>query len=641
MTISLFDFLIKITGDSTALEDAVERSEGAVDRMASGMNQKLSVAQKAFGSLSSAADKFTKHLFSMRGALSAVLGTGGLAAFVKSSLSLVDNIAKTADRVGLSVEAIQEYSYAAKLSGIETEEFESALIRLNAVLSEGGSVYSTTEEALVDIAERTKNAADATERAAIVNEYFGNRFGAKLIPLFKDGAAGLDELRRAAQDAGAVFSEDFVRQTEAFNDELDTMMLVLRKGIAEGLLEGFVGTSKDIKEIYTDPAFIQGIKDFGTALSDALTFIVENAETILRVFAAIGGAKVGAVAGGMFGPAGAGLGAIVGGTAGAFSPELYDLLKDDKPERATSANVSKPVRGRKTSASLPPVNYNERVTRKEFEITDEEFAEMAAQIRIEGEKAQKRAQEDLLKAQEDATKQLGELELTVLKSTGHIREAIEKEAEAAIAVWEERAKKGIITEQELARARILILTNAATDMEKALESASGTADTSGIAFESWARNFTDDLAGAITKMKDLDDVLKNFLLRLLQAELSNSLFNLFGLGKGGGGGGGFGGIVVPALSSIFGFANGGRPRANRVSLVGEHEPEFFIPDTAGEIYPLSKLGKEGTQVVLNINAPGADAGVVERVRLLAQTEIIPQAVQASLYAYRSTMRPSH
>jgi cell pole-organizing protein PopZ len=281
------------------------------------------------------------------------------------------------------------------------------------------------------------------------------------------------------------------------------------------------------------------------------------------------------------------------------------------------------------------------VTRKEFEITDEEFAEMAAQIRIEGEKAQKRAQEDLLKAQEDATKQLGELELTVLKSTGHIREAIEKEAEAAIAVWEERAKKGIITEQELARARILILTNAATDMEKALESASGTADTSGIAFESWARNFTDDLAGAITKMKDLDDVLKNFLLRLLQAELSNSLFNLFGLGKGGGGGGGFGGIVVPALSSIFGFANGGRPRANRVSLVGEHEPEFFIPDTAGEIYPLSKLGKEGTQVVLNINAPGADAGVVERVRLLAQTEIIPQAVQASLYAYRSTMRPSH
>lgn len=678
MAISLFDFLIKITGDSKGLEDAVNRSEQAVDNMASGLNQKLSVTQRAFNGLTGAAGSFTKGLFSMRGALGALLGTGGIAAFVKSSLSLVDSIGKTADRLTLSVEAAQEYQFAAGLAGVTTEEFEQAIIRLNTILSEGKSVYKTTDEALRGIANRIQSTSDASERAAIVYQYFG-RSGAKLLPLFKDGAAGLDQLRKAARDAGVVFSEDFVRKTEEFNDQLEVMMKVIRKGLAEGIIEGFVDSSQDLKDIYSDPSFVAGVKDFGEAISSSLKFLIDNADTILRVMTALGGAKVGGAVGGIFGPIGAGVGALGGGVAGAFAPELVDAFKENPEEelleriKKTTAEIEKYreknytarsqaiadqylrhindlekqlkqyedalevlQRGNRFSIEKPKTNEVSTPTPtrsdevlKELEVTDQEFADMVASIRKNASVAAAKAQEDLKKAQEATVKELETLEIQVLKSTGNIREAVELEANASIAVWEERYRKGVITEQQLAQARILILTQAAGEMQDIMEQTEETLTATDIARESWARKLSDDLSRAIFKMKGLDDAMKNFLLRLLEAEASNFFYSLLGFGNGSSGGSVFGNL----FPKLLGFAGGGNPPVGRPSVVGEEGPEILVPNASSYVMP-NGAGFGG----MNIYVDARQANDPAAIRLQVYEGIMAAMPQITANSSNLTMK---
>lgn len=79
--------------------------------------------------------------------------------------------------------------------------------------------------------------------------------------------------------------------------------------------------------------------------------------------------------------------------------------------------------------------------------------------------------------------------------------------------------------------------------------------------------------------------------------------------------GGFdlGSAFSSALTSILGFADGGRPPVGRVSMVGERGPELFVPDVAGTVVPNHMLGGGGG-VSLTIHAPGATAETVAMIR---------------------------
>ncbi len=67
------------------------------------------------------------------GALAGVATVGGLAALVNRSISAADAIGKTADKIGVGVEALQELRFAAKASGVEQQTLDMALQRFVAV----------------------------------------------------------------------------------------------------------------------------------------------------------------------------------------------------------------------------------------------------------------------------------------------------------------------------------------------------------------------------------------------------------------------------------------------------------------------------------------------------------------------------
>ena len=73
---------------------------------------------KAFQSTMGRVKGLTSNILSLKTAMVGLAVTG-VGAFVKSQIDSIDTIGKTADKLGLSVEALQEYRYAAELAGIE------------------------------------------------------------------------------------------------------------------------------------------------------------------------------------------------------------------------------------------------------------------------------------------------------------------------------------------------------------------------------------------------------------------------------------------------------------------------------------------------------------------------------------------
>ena len=162
-----------------------------------------------------------------------------------------------------------------------------------------------------------------------------------------------------------------------------------------------------------------------------------------------------------------------------------------------------------------------------------------------------------------------------------------------------------------------------------------------------ATDISDGIKGMIRGTSTLNDVLSSVLNKLIDAAFNMAFFgNMQGSLGGGGffgllgglfrGGGGVGTTDVfagfnrgPASGvTMDSFANGGRPRVGRASIVGERGPELFVPGTAGSIMPNHALGG-GTNVVVNVDASGSSVqGDEQQGRELGR--LISVAVQSEL-----------
>ena len=134
-------------------------------------------------------------------------------------------------------------------------------------------------------------------------------------------------------------------------------------------------------------------------------------------------------------------------------------------------------------------------------------------------------------------------------------------------------------------------------------------DETSIFAEQAARNLQDAFAQFFFDPfeEGLDGLLNNFT-RIIQQMIGQaiaadfaSMLGLPGAGKGGNVAG-----LAGALGKVFGgfFADGGRPDAHKISVVGESGPELFIPDGArGNVVPLRSGSNRGS-VTQNIYVQG-------------------------------------
>jgi hypothetical protein len=176
---------------------------------------------------------------------------GAVANFTSALFAEADALAKQAGALGVSTEELQGWQHAAKLSGSSAEEFTAALTKFTrnvdmaakgtgpaaeAFKKLGIDIKSATEggaapiDLLDSVADSLAGIQDPAKRTSAVMDLFG-KSGARLLPLFDQGAEGIAKLRAEVKELGANFDEAFLENAQAFNDNVDRMKLGL-KGLA-------------------------------------------------------------------------------------------------------------------------------------------------------------------------------------------------------------------------------------------------------------------------------------------------------------------------------------------------------------------------------------------------------------------------
>ncbi|MER9393906.1 MULTISPECIES: hypothetical protein [unclassified Mesorhizobium] len=176
------------------------------------------------------------------GASGAVAGAFALA---KSASDLGSEIGEASFKLGIGVEALQEYRFAAKMSGIESESLTKGIQKLGINASEatkGNKLMAksfkalgiplkdangkmrSTEAILNDTFTGLSKIKDPLRRNALAFKLFG-KSGVDMVKMLSDGAEGLADMRHEARLTGSVMSAGAAAAADKFGDNLDALLI--------------------------------------------------------------------------------------------------------------------------------------------------------------------------------------------------------------------------------------------------------------------------------------------------------------------------------------------------------------------------------------------------------------------------------
>src|SRR3972149_2646576 len=215
---------------------------------------------------------FSKFNLSTVGAVAA-LGTlvAGFSKIVKSTANYGDELNKTSQKIGISVEALSGLNYAAKLSDVTNEQLSTGLKKLSVnVVDAGRGVcdakdafnalgisakdskgdMQTSDVILLQVAERFKNMEDGIGKTALAVKIFG-KAGADLIPLLNQGASGIKAATDEAKAFGLVIDKESSVAAEEFNDNI-TRMTELMSGVVYSIGNAVIPAINDLTKAGTN-----------------------------------------------------------------------------------------------------------------------------------------------------------------------------------------------------------------------------------------------------------------------------------------------------------------------------------------------------------------------------------------------------
>lgn len=169
---------------------------------------------------------------------------------IQEAFDYGDAIVDLADRTGATTKTIQEFRYAAQMSGSSVESADAAVEKFakNLGAAQNGNkaftktfadlgVTSTdTDTALKQTMDGISKLGTVTARNQKTIELFGKSAG-DLTLLMGDGAKGFNTLAEAAQSYGIVIDDQVLRNGGKVNDQLDTMKMILNAQMAGMIIQ--------------------------------------------------------------------------------------------------------------------------------------------------------------------------------------------------------------------------------------------------------------------------------------------------------------------------------------------------------------------------------------------------------------------
>ncbi len=238
-------------------------------------NQNLKITIKAFdktkGAFSSATrgiKSIAKSIFSMKTALTAVVGATGLALLIKQSIDSTDALAKTAAKIGTTTESLGALQYAAKLTGVETNTLNMAMQRFTRRAAEAAKGTGEAQQALRDLnidandlvqmpldqrmlvlADAFSEVENESEKLALAFKLFDSE-GAALVNTLNEGRISLEAMFKDAQTLGIIMSTGAAKGVEAASDSLTKFSLLLR-GIRDQITAALAPIIVYLSDLFT------------------------------------------------------------------------------------------------------------------------------------------------------------------------------------------------------------------------------------------------------------------------------------------------------------------------------------------------------------------------------------------------------
>lgn len=194
----------------------------------------------------------------MFGAAAGAAAGAALVAATKSYVDQADALGELATRTGLSVEALQEWSYVAERAGVSSDEWERNIVKLGSNMGKlragGGSLVTllkkvapsmipaleatgSTEEAMRLLFDATRSLQDPTQRQVLLESAFG-KGASKTALIAAMESAEIERLREEKRRYGVISTEaaDKAGKLDDAQIRLKASLGGLRSAIAERLV---------------------------------------------------------------------------------------------------------------------------------------------------------------------------------------------------------------------------------------------------------------------------------------------------------------------------------------------------------------------------------------------------------------------
>lgn len=262
------------------LKKTVEIIFEGKDKLSSG----LTTMRQGFSRFASGVGAVLKPLAMFGAAMGAATAAG--AYLVKQELIKADALAKTADTIGISTDALQEWGFVAERSGVASSSLEKGLFAFTKRLGEAkvgtgalvtylkkydeellNTLTSTTDtgDALNIFMHYLAGISDESEKAALAAAAFSRTAGLNMTIMTRGGTEALTEMQDAFKDLGITIDEELLRNSElavdAFADlekTFDYLKMFIGASLApefEALAEFLVSNrdgAKDMADAFVD-----------------------------------------------------------------------------------------------------------------------------------------------------------------------------------------------------------------------------------------------------------------------------------------------------------------------------------------------------------------------------------------------------
>lgn len=181
---------------------------------------------------------------SFSGAFLTAFSAGALAGFgsaIKSSINHMDELGKSAQKVGIPVAELSGLEYAARLADVSLGDLEASVGKFDKALNKIASgeksgagnalraigVSATdangklkpTSAILAEVADKFASYKDGATKTALAMELFG-KSGAQMIPLLNGGSVALSQASDEASRFGLIVNQEAAAAAEQFNDNI-------------------------------------------------------------------------------------------------------------------------------------------------------------------------------------------------------------------------------------------------------------------------------------------------------------------------------------------------------------------------------------------------------------------------------------